>query len=195
MKKLIHEIFFGKNTLLSGLMALFVVGSIALGCNCNKDLLSNTAKDENTAPASSPATTTTTSSTKPDASTGKAPTDDQMQTMVRKTVLDFNDAIQSGDFTDFRSTCSKPFQKQASADKMEGVFHEFVEAKLNFKAVKDLDARFTSAPEVVKDSGYKVLVAKGVYATTPRKTNFELKYLAEGENWNLNSIEINTKDQ
>ncbi len=78
---------------------------------------------------------------------------------------------------------------------MAGVFHEFVDAKINFSRVKDLDPTFSPAPAVENDSGFKVLHARGVYATKPRKTNFDLKYLAEVSDRKLNSIEINTKDQ
>ena len=120
---------------------------------------------------------------------------DRLQDLARTTVLDFNDAIQSGDFNDFHATLSKPFQKEASADKLEGVFNEFIKAKLDFREVRNLDAKFTAEPEIVKQAGYDMLQLKGQYATTPRKTNFELKYINEDGEWKLSSININTKDQ
>ena len=126
---------------------------------------------------------------------GDVPANSELQSLVKQTVLDFNDAIQSGDFSDFHETLSSPFKKQASAEKLEGVFHEFVENKLDFSSVQDLTATFSPPPDIEKDSGYKVLHLKGSYPTKPRKTNFDLKYIKEEGDWKLSSIEINTKDQ
>ena len=136
-----------------------------------------------------------TSTSSDDRSSGDVPSDSKLQSLARTTVLDFNDAVQSGDFSDFHDTVSKPFQKQASAEKMKDVFRAFIDAKVNFKEVKSLDAKFTSTPLAETNLGYKTLTLKGNYATTPRKTNFELKYIYEDDEWKLSSIEINTKDQ
>ena len=137
----------------------------------------------------------TSSSKSGDTSDGSLPSDDELQSLVKTTVMNFNDAIQSGDFSDFHSKMSEPFQKQASAEKLKGVFNQFIEAKVNFREVKDMDASFSPSPAVDKSGSYKVLTAKGQYATTPRKTNFTLKYILEDGSWKLSSIEINTKDQ
>jgi hypothetical protein len=109
--------------------------------------------------------------------------------------MDFNDAVQSGDFSDFHDTLSKPFQKQASADKIAGVFNEFVEKKVDFSTAKNMKATFNPAPEITKDGSYQVLNLKGYYPTSPRKTNFTFKYINEDGEWKLSSIDINTKDQ
>lgn len=144
---------------------------------------------------SSSDTKSDTTSKKSSNSSDDIPSDSDLQDLARTTVLDFNDAIQSGDFNDFHATLSKPFQKEASADKLEGVFNEFIKAKLDFREVRNLDAKFTAEPEIVKQAGYDMLQLKGQYATTPRKTNFELKYINEDGEWKLSSININTKDQ
>ena len=134
-------------------------------------------------------------STDDDSSNGDVPSNDKLQNLAKTSVLDFNDAVQSGDFSDFHDTLSKPFQKEASADKLAGVFHEFVEAGVNLKEVKGLDAKFTTKPAIVRSAGYDMLTLEGYYPTTPRKTNFKLKYINEDGDWKLSSININTKDQ
>ena len=131
-----------------------------------------------------------TSSSDPD-----VPSDAELQELARKTVLDFSEAIQNDDFSDFHATLSKPFQKDASPEKLAGVFHEFVEAKVNFNEVEDLKAKFTSAPAISSVGSYDMLQLKGQYPTTPRRTNFDLKYIFEDGEWKLSSININTKNQ
>jgi hypothetical protein len=130
-------------------------------------------------------------------SAGDVPSNSDLQDLVRQTVLDFNDAVQSGDFSDFHDTLSTPFKKQASPEKLAGVFHEFVENKevMDFSSIKGMDAKFSPSPSTEKQAGYDMLVKKGYYPTVPRKTNFTLKYIKEAGDWKLASIDINTKDQ
>jgi hypothetical protein len=131
-----------------------------------------------------------TSSSDPD-----VPSEEELQELARKSVLDFNEAIQTDDFSDFHSTLSKPFQKDASPEKLAGVFHEFVEAKVNFSEIEELKAKFASAPAISTAGKYEMLQLKGQYPTSPRKTNFDLKYIYEDGEWKLGSININTKNQ
>jgi hypothetical protein len=140
-------------------------------------------------------TTTDDEPNKTSSSDADIPPDAELQELARKSVLDFNEGIQNDDFSDFHSTLSKPFQKDASPEKLAGVFHEFVEAKVNFNEIEDLKAKFTSAPAISSVGKYDMLQLKGQYPTTPRKTNFDLKYIFEDGEWKLASININTKNQ
>lgn len=204
MKKFALDLFFGRDNRVSGLIAFTIIGLIALGCTCNKDfnLGTNNASNSNSAtfantsssPTANTASTPKTDVPDADASTGKLPSDAQLQEMARETVLDFNDAIQSEDFTAFHSKISKPFQKQASPERFKQVFAEFLNNNIDFKEVEDLTAEFSPAPALGKESGYNVLSLNGSYATTPRRTKFELKYIPEGKEWKLIFIRISTKD-
>jgi hypothetical protein len=134
-------------------------------------------------------------STKKTSTSADIPSESELQDLARQSILDFNDAVQSGDFSDFHATLAKPFQKEASAEKLAGVFHEFVEAHLNFSEVRKVDATFTSKPGMLTSAGYDMLNLEGFYPTTPRRTNFKLKYVNEGGDWKLASINVNTKNQ
>lgn len=204
MKKFTLELFFGKDNRISGLSALIIVGLIALGCTCNKDfnLQSNTGASNSSNPYSNTSgnSSTRTSSTpdsdveEADASTGKVPSDAQLQQLVRETILDFNDAIQSEDFNEFHSKVSKPFQKEASPERFKEVFKDFMNNNIDFREISDLQAEFTTPPSVGREIGYKTLSINGSYPTTPRRTKFDLKYIPEGKEWKLISIRVSTKD-
>lgn len=206
MKKFALDLFFGRDNRVSGVIAFTIIGLIALGCTCNKDFnlgtnnASNSSSNSGTfantssSPSANTASTPKTDVEDADASTGKLPSDAQLQEMARETVLDFNDAIQSEDFTSFHSKISKPFQKQASPERFKQVFAEFLNNNIDFKEVSDLQAEFSPAPALGKESGYNVLSLNGSYATTPRRTKFELKYIPEGKEWKLIFIRISTKD-
>ena len=193
MKKFVLELFYGKNSRTNGIIAFIIVSLIVLGCG-KKDTTppSNTATPTST---STPASTPKIDVPKADASTGKLPTDDQLQAMTKETVLDFNDAVKKEDFSTFWGNISKPFQKQASPEKFKEVFKDFIEQRVDFSEIKDLKANFSPAPETGSQMGYKTLSMKGTYNTTPRTTKFDLQYIAEGKEWKLISIRLSTKDE
>ncbi len=201
MKNLLNEIMFGKNTIVTGVIALSIVALIALGCSCNKELnLGDLGKNSNTAHTSSDNTSDTKSDTsdthtvgsKPDASNGLIPPpDEQLQYLVRETMIDFNDAIAKADFTDFHSNICKPWQKQVTPDDMKGLFQRFIDGQASFGEISDMDASFTTR-KVRKESSYKILEVNGEYPTSPTPTTFELNYLAEGSDWKLSKIKVET---
>ncbi|MGD9587896.1 MAG: hypothetical protein AB7Q37_07605 [Pyrinomonadaceae bacterium] len=197
MKRLILELINGKDGRVTGLVAMGLIGAVALGCTCNKwagDLgETNSSNSTTVSNTTKPADEIPTVS-RPDASKGEVPTDPQSQMLARETILDFNDAIQSGDFSTFHGNVSKPFQRQASAEKMEDAFKAFIEAKPDFSDVKTMTATFSPSPSIQRQSGVRHLQIKGYYETSPRRMNFDLKYIPEGKDWKLISIEVNTRD-
>jgi len=194
MKKLAAKLLFGKNSMFSGIIALSIVGLIALGCTCGKEL-GNLGKDDDSTTASNTTEPSNAPVKKADASTGQVPSNDQLQDLAKTTILDFNDALQTEDFSDFHRNISKPFQKEASPERFKQVFKAFIDAGIDFKEVRSLSANFTTPAAIDKSVGGKRLKLKGNYATSPRRTNFDLQYIPEGDEWKLVHIEINTKDQ
>lgn len=200
MNKLIGKIINGKDNRLNGLIALGVVLSIALGCNCGKTFdLDNTSTTSNTTsdnPFSNGSTASNTSTTragetKPNASKGAMPTDGEIQYLVRETMLGFNDALQQEDFTAFYSTISKQWQKQTSAASMKSSFQSFIDGQANFGEIRDMAATIEDK-KTRKQSGYNVFDVKGKYSTSPIATTFDLSYVAEGNEWKLFKIQVYT---
>jgi hypothetical protein len=133
-----------------------------------------------------------TSTTKSNAAKYEVPEDEEMQEMTRTALLDFNDAVQGGDFTDFHSTISKTWQKQTTPEKFNEVFSEFITKKVNISGVSNRDAEYSPEPAVQMDGGAKKLIAKGCYDVSPRPVGFTLKWIPEGKVWKLFGIEVDT---
>lgn len=200
MKNLINLILFGKNSMLSGLIALAVVMAIGLGCFCNKDKFNNLSNTTSTSSpttspsvAASPSPSAAKTYTKTDASKNEVPGNDEMQDTVKKTLLDFNDALQSEDFTDFHRSISKYWQKQTNPDKMKGNFQGFIDGDADLSPIRSMTAEFTRGPETTRSLGMKTLEVDGKYDTSPITTTFELKYIAEGKEWKLAGINVVTR--
>jgi hypothetical protein len=165
-----------------------------LGCFCNKDKFAGLSNTGSTtpSPAASPSPSPTKSYTKADASKAEVPSEDEMQDIVKRTLLDFNDAIQKKDFNDFHKTISKVWQKQITPEKIKESFQAFIDGDANFSEIRTMTAKFTSPAEITKSTGVKTLESKGEYATSPNSTEFELKYIAEGKEWKLIGLKVYT---
>lgn len=197
MKNLINELFFGRNSMLSGAIALAVVATIGIGCFCNKDKMGGLTENTSTTsssptPDASPSPSATKAYKKADASKAEIPSDDELQDMVKKTMLDFNSAIVKKDFNDFHGTVSKIWQKQITPEKMQESFQGFIDGQANFAEIKSMTAEWDNPAEITKSTGVKTLEAKGKYPTSPNKTEFELKYIAEAKEWKLIGIRVYT---
>lgn len=195
MKRLIKEFWLGKNNFLNGIIALGVVSAIALGCKCGD--LSNFGKNSeanrvvvNTESTPEP---TSPEDRLPDTPRGEVPSEREMEKLVKATLLDFNDAVQKGDFTDFHSKISKVWKRTASPEKFNQGFSEFIQKKIDISNIKGKTAEFDPQPTVKRKSGYKVLEAKGKYDTSPLPTRFEMEYINEDDEWKLISIRVDTR--
>lgn len=199
MTNIIEKIFWGKDTMLSGLIALAVVGTIALGCNCTKGLDLNTNTASNTASdnpfgnsgSTNGTSTTRAGETKPNASKGTLPSDGEQQYLIRETMLSFNNAIQTEDFTAFYNGVSKQLKKGNSANSMKSKFQSFIDGEANFGEIDDMTADI-STKSTRRQMGSNLLDVKGEYDTAPIKTTFDLTYIAEGSEWKLLNIQIYT---
>lgn len=200
MKKVIRSLVSGNDTKLNGLIALAVVLSIALGCNCGKTFnLDNTSSTSNTTSdnpfasntSSSNTSTTRADETKPNATKGAMPTDGELQYLVRETLLSFNNALQTEDFDAFYASVSKQWQKQTSAESMKSSFQSFIDGEANISEISDMTATLEDK-KTRKQSGFNVLDVKGKYDTSPIDTTFDLSYIAEGSEWKLFKIQVYT---
>jgi hypothetical protein len=197
MKKLVNETLFGKNSMLSGIIALVMISAIGLGCFCNKDKfesLSNTASSPSPTATSSPSPSPTRSIEKTDASKGKVPSDDELQEIVRTTLLDFNSAVQKADFTDFYEKLCRPWKKQTSVEKLETTFRAFIDKKVDIGKISSEKAAFSPSPVVERELGYQTLKLQGKYPTKPNYVKFELNYIPEGKDWKLSKIQVDTTE-
>jgi hypothetical protein len=193
MKEIINGIVFGKNSIVSGLIALSIITAIGLGCFCNKDKFNfGNSGSSSPSPNATPSPSATKPYTKVDASRSEIPSDDELQDIVKKTLLDFNDALQKEDFTDFHSTISKVWQKQTTPEKMKSSFQNFIDGDADLSSIRTMSAKFTSPAEITRSTGVKTLETKGEYPTTPNASTFSLKYIAQGKEWKLIGLEVVT---
>ena len=134
------------------------------------------------------ATTTTATDVKPE-----VPSKEKLQTLVKTSLLEFGDAVQDEDFSDFHKKIAKVWRDTSTPEKFGEAFKVFTEKKeiYNFnKAVAPLDAEFSPEPKIETVQGLNALVVKGNYPTKPQKTFFEFKYVMDDGSWKLLGIDV-----
>ncbi|MFN0139021.1 MAG: hypothetical protein ACKVQW_02900 [Pyrinomonadaceae bacterium] len=181
MKTVITEVVFGTNAKLSGVIALAVVLSVALGCNCGKDFdLANLAKNANTGGFSNSSN---------DTSDGSVPSDAVVEGLIKETMREFADAVDTGDFNAIHDNASSDFQGTYTVDEMKTAFKSYTDKKkvivpiLN--KIEATDAEFDSPPSIRTEKGLNILVAKGKFKTKPFQTRFDYEYVMRGGEWKL----------
>ena len=183
MKDLLTTVLFGKNNFLGGAIALSVVASMVLGCNCGKTLdLGNASESGN-----SGSTSSNTAST--DSSNGELPPMSTSEAMVHDLTSDFARAIDTNDFSDIYSEASTDFQNTYTLDQMKTVFKTFVDKKRQVKPILDksgsMTPDFTPAPYIRTEKGLSILVLNGKFATKPVPMNFEYEFVNRGGQWKM----------
>ncbi len=195
MKNLFNRSIVKNNSVVNGMIALAIVAMIGLGCFCKKDGsdLFKGAKDTPTPSSSvSPSPSATKEYKKADASKYEIPSEDELQDIVKKTMLDFNQALLDADFTDFHGSISKYWAKQTSPEKMKNGFQNLIDGKADMSSIKSMKATFTRAGEIEREGTLRKLMVEGSYDTSGVKTEFELQYIPESKEWKLFGIRVYT---
>ena len=194
MKRILNIFVNGKDNKLSGLIALAVVLSIALGCNCTKDLdLGNLSSSSNSS-SDNPFGNSTSSSDDSDDSDGDMPDDELLNALVKETTADFAAAVSAGDFTNMYEKASRDFKNTYTKEQLQTSFKDFVDKKRQVlpilaKAIA-ADPEFTSTPRIRNEQGLSILVTEGKYATKPMPVTFSYEYVKREGQWKLLVLKI-----
>jgi Ca2+-binding EF-hand superfamily protein len=118
----------------------------------------------------------------------EVPSQTEAKELTDKTLLSFNSAVQSADFTAFYKSTAKIWQEQTTPDKLKAAFKSFIDKKFDIgSVVKNVKPSFEPAPEIDSDG---FLVVQGSYPIKPDKLSFALKFLDEEGTWKLASIDV-----
>jgi hypothetical protein len=118
----------------------------------------------------------------------KAPPDKELKTMVRDSLLAFNEAVQDKNFAGFyKHELATIFRDQMPLEKFSTVFKEFLDKGYDISNIAKSEPVFDE-PAKVDTNG--VLAVSGSYPTKPNKVIFKLKYLQEKSAWKLVGINV-----
>lgn len=120
----------------------------------------------------------------------KLPTERGLEALVKSSLLSFNDANVTGNYTVFHAKLSKPFRQQFSPEKLKATFKEFADKNIDIDLIAALKPSYDPAP-LIEDNGK--LVVKGSFPTEPARVIFELDFIPSDGEWKLVRINVETK--
>jgi hypothetical protein len=114
------------------------------------------------------------------------PDDDDQDILIRTTLMTFNDANLSGNYSVFVAKASKEFQAQYTAEKMASAFESFSKNKVDLGDFVTAD--YDSYEKARLDGNALVLV--GVFKTDTLELKYNLRFLQNDDVWKVSSIKV-----
>lgn len=106
--------------------------------------------------------------------------------LAMKTLIQWDRAIKSKDFTNFYANVAEVWKRQTTPDELKQAFSSFIELESDIAGIADTEPVFVKGPEVSEGK----LEMTGYYPTTPMKVHFELSYIMESGEWRLARINV-----
>lgn len=120
----------------------------------------------------------------------KVPSQKDLTTLTRESLLAFNKAVQAKEFTGFHKYISELWQEQITPEKLKSIFQTFIDQGLDLSAIAQAEPTFEPAPSIDADD---VLIVEGHYPLAPDEAHFRLKYVNEKSRWKLIGIKLDVK--
>lgn len=128
------------------------------------------------------------------------PTEAASQALVKSTISDLSDAINTGNFKVIRAKASEDFQMSISEEKLVSTFKTYTDGKATslpmLKQALTKDAKFSPAPAIREEKGSYVLVTNGSYPLTEEsydEVKFDNEYVWRDGAWKLLKISVEFK--
>ena len=120
----------------------------------------------------------------------KVPGAELQEVLIKASLLSFNDANVTGNYTVFHAKLSKPFRDQFTPEKLAQVFKEFRDKRIDFDIIA---AKRPVSIEEPKISDNGVLSIKGFFETTPSRVNYDLAFVMSDGEWKLIKVDVDVK--
>ncbi len=110
--------------------------------------------------------------------------------LVHRTVVDFVNAIQSNDYSNFYSSTSYQFKRSVSVDKLKNAFSKFSSVGINWGDIRNLKPVITK--KEVQDNGILKLI--GYYPTSPKHLGFDFEYIKNNGQYKIIGVFLRLED-
>jgi len=117
----------------------------------------------------------------------RLPRGGEVERLISQTLLDFNHAVKTKNFTAFHDSLSERWKRQSTPSSLQEAFKEFVDKKIDIASIKDHKPQIAPPQRLTSDD---TLQLKGRYEDTPSPIGFELEYANEKGDWKLLNISI-----
>lgn len=120
------------------------------------------------------------------------PTDNEQEILVKTTLMTFNDANLTGNYSILHAKSAKVFRAQLTVEKLADSFKVFRDKKVNLASIVADEIESSKAP-VLDAKG--VLTLKGRFKDDEKKVRFDLQFIDEDGAWKLVGLNVNYKEE
>lgn len=118
------------------------------------------------------------------------PNPTMQEILVKASLLTFNDANVTGNYTVLHGKLSKPFRDQVSVEKLKENFKGFADGHIDFDLIAAKPIIPTSEAKVT-DKG--ILMLRGYFDTKPNRVSYELDFIPSDGEWKLLNLGVKVK--
>jgi hypothetical protein len=120
------------------------------------------------------------------------PTDNEQEILVKTTLMTFNDANLTGNYSVLFDKSAKVFRDQINAEKLSAAFKVFRDKKVNLESIVADEIDSSKEPKV---DGNGVLQLKGRFKDEDKRIRFDLKFVKEEGVWKVVGLNVNYKEE
>jgi hypothetical protein len=113
-----------------------------------------------------------------------------LETLVKSSLMTFNDANLTGNYTVFHARLSKPFRDQFSPDRLKQAFISFSQQKIDIDIISTMKPVLTEEPRI---DNRGALLVRGYFETAPNRVTFTLDFVQSEGEWKLINIHVKVK--
>ena len=125
----------------------------------------------------------------------KVPPDAEIQSMIKETMADFANGVDTEDFSKIHSKASSDFQSSYTPTQMKDAFGSIIDKKNlalpSLKNAGSVTAAFSPAPSIRNEKGLNILVLTGEFPAKPYPVKFEFEYVWRDGGWKLLKLKVN----
>ena len=119
------------------------------------------------------------------------PSEEAQEAVIKSSLMTFNDANLSGNYSVLNALGSKPFRESLSADKLKDAFKGFRDKEIDLSAIVLAEPKSTKPTKIDSDG---VMYTEGYFDTPKMRVNYSLKHLLSDGKWKLLGITVRTED-
>jgi hypothetical protein len=118
------------------------------------------------------------------------PDDDEQDVLIRSTLMTFNDANMTGNYSVLLAKAAPQFQAQFTAEKLAASFETFRKTQLFFEDVVTADY---DSYEKAKLDGEGALVLAGALKTDELTVKYKLRFAKSNKVWKMIGLDVDAK--
>jgi len=120
------------------------------------------------------------------------PTDNEQEILVKTTLMTFNDANLTGNYSVLFDKSSKAFRSQVTAEKLSEAFKVFRTKNVNLESIVADEIDSSKDPKIDGDG---VLRLTGRFKDEDKKISFDLKFVHEDGVWKILGLNVKYKGE